>query len=79
MTKKRQARKVKKHTLVEGGSDSLTVHRFNNGIRAIISRKVLRYLKVKPGDKIHVVARDGVIELCPVISVEDEIARYVSL
>jgi len=78
MATKRRIRKTRERVLSEGGSETLSVHSVMGDISASLSRKVLRYLKVRPGDRLQVVARNGVIEISPLLSVDDEIKQYLS-
>jgi hypothetical protein len=71
-------RKPRERILAEGNSEMLTVHTFMGDVSATLSRKVLRYLKVRSGDKLQIVARNGVVEVSPILSVEEEIKNYVS-
>lgn len=75
---KRRVRVTRERILGEGSSETLTVHRLMGDVSASLSRKVLRYLKVRSGDKLQVIARGGVIEISPVLSVEQEIEKYLS-
>jgi hypothetical protein len=78
MATKRRMRKPRERILAEGNSEMLTVHTFMGDVSATLSRKVLRYLKVRSGDKLQIVARNGVVEVSPILSVEEEIKNYVS-
>ena len=68
MAKKK--RRPRERALAEGGSDLLRIHRLNGDISATIPRKALRYLKVASGDKLQITARNGVIEIAPVVSIQ---------
>ncbi len=78
MATKRQKRKPRERILPEGGSETLTVQRIMGDLGANISRKALRYLKVRPGDKLQVNARNGVIEISPILTAEQEIEKFLS-
>jgi hypothetical protein len=78
MATKRRKAKPRVRTLGEGSNELLTVHTFMGDVSATLSRKALRYLKVRTGDKLQIVARNGVIEVSPILSVEDEIKQYIS-
>ena len=78
MATKKKKKVARERILPEGGSETLTVHRFMGDISATLSRKVLRYLKVRTGDKLNVIARNGVIEIAPVLTAEQEIEMYLS-
>lgn len=78
MAIKKKTRVRRERILAEGSSEMLTVHRFMGDVSASLSRKVLRYLKVRSGDKLQVVARNGAIEISPILSVEEEIEKYLS-
>lgn len=78
MANKRRTRVVRERILGEGGSETLTVRKFMNDVGATLSRKALRYLKVRSGDKLQLVARNGVIEISPILSTEQEIEKYLS-
>lgn len=75
---KRRTRQTRQRVLGEGGSETLTVQRFMGDVSATLSRKVLRYLKVRSGDKLQIVARGGVVEISPILSVEQEIEKYLA-
>ena len=77
MVKKKIVR-ARERILSEGGSETLTVRRFMGDVSASLSRKILRYLKVSPGDKLQILAHNGVIEVSPVLSVKEEIEKYIS-
>lgn len=74
---KRRTKVTRERALGEGGSETLTVHRFMGDVSATLPRKVLRYLKVRQGDKLQVLARNGAIEISPVLSAEQEIEKYL--
>lgn len=76
---KRQVKKKHVRALVEGSSQSLNVLRDTRGIRAALPSQVLKYLKAKPGDKLAVVARNGAIEITPMLSISEEIEKYLSI
>lgn len=78
MATKRRTRKPRERVLAEGSTEMLTVHTFMGDVSATLSRKVLRYLKVRTGDKLQVVAHNGIIELSPILSVEEEIKNYIA-
>ncbi len=74
---KRRTKVTRERILGEGGSETLTVHRFMGDVSATLTRKVLRYLKVRHGDKLQVLARNGAIEISPILSAEQEIEKYL--
>lgn len=76
MAKKR--RQARTRSLTEGNSATLVVRRAMGDVGVNLSRKILRYLKVRPGDKLQVAARCGAIEITPILSVEEEISKYIS-
>lgn len=78
MATKRRARVTRERILAEGGSETLTVHRFMGDVSATLSRKVLRYLKVRSGDKLQIIARNGAIEISPILTAEQEIEKYLA-
>ena len=78
MATKRRKRVARERILGEGGSETLTVHRLMGDVSATIPRKVLRYLKVRTGDKLQVIARHGVIEISSILTVDQEIEKYLS-
>lgn len=73
---KKKVRRVR--ILPEGGSEMIVVNRFMGDVSATLSRKVLRYLKVRTGDRLQVNARNGVIEIAPLLTAEQEIEKYLS-
>ena len=77
-TKKKKVVRSRERSLGEGDSDTLVVRRFMGDISASLKRKVLRYLKVSPGDKLQVLARGGVIEISPILSIQEEIGKYIA-
>ena len=78
MATKRRVRRPRERVLGEGASETLAVHTLMGDVSATLSRKVLRYLKVRTGDKLQLVARNGIIEVSPILTVEEEISNYLS-
>lgn len=62
----------------DGEIGKLPIRTYRGVMTALLPRKVLRYLRAKPGDKIKIIARDGIIELRPVLDVAQEIEAYIS-
>jgi len=76
---KRQAKKKRTRALVEGASQSLDVLSLKGDIIAALSSEVLHYLKAKPGDKLILVARNGAVEITPMLTIQEEIEKFVSI
>ena len=76
---KKSKKKRRTRTIRDGDSESLTVRRFSGDVSCPLSRKMLRYLGVKPGDKLNIVARGGSLEVAPVMSIREEIDQYLSI
>jgi hypothetical protein len=75
---KKKLRRTRSRSLTEGNSETLSVRRAMGDVSVNLSRRVLRYLKVRPGDKLQIAARCGSIEITPLLSVEEEIDKYIS-
>ena len=81
MATKRTKRKPRERALAEGGSVVINVttgnRRYSEGT-SILPKKALRYLKVRSGDKLQLIAHNGIIEVAPVLSIKEEIEKYLA-
>ena len=80
--KRKKLKKLKirrsRRTFLEGDVEQITIRRAMASVAASLPRKVLRYLKASEGDKLNITAHNGVIEIAPIFSIEEEIDNYVS-
>lgn len=76
--KKKGKKKRSGTKLLEGSSQAVGVRSFMGDVALNVPRKALRYLGVRPGDRLQVSVRRGVIEIAPVLSIEDEIKKFIS-
>ena len=79
MTKKKSRKKRKSRILSEGDVESLTVRRFMGDVSCSLSRKMLRYLKVKPGDRLSIIAKSEGLEVVRKLNIRDEVDQYLAV
>ena len=80
-TKQKTKRRTRERALAEGGSVLLNVHtqsRVNREVNALLPKAALRYLKVRSGDKLQLIAHDGIVEISPILSIQEEIEKYIA-
>lgn len=76
--KKKGKKKRSSTKLPEGSSQAVGVRSFMGDVALNVPRKALRYLGVKPGDRLQVIVRHGIIEIAPMVTIEDEIKKFIS-
>lgn len=76
--KGKKSKKSRPTKFQEGASQAVGVRSFMGDVALNIPRKALRYLDVKPGDKLQLVARKGTLEISPMLTIEDEIKKFIS-
>lgn len=78
MAKVKKRKRKRKTSLTEGEAGKLRVRDSNGAAGAALPRKVLRYLNAKVGDRLNIIAHNGVVEISPILSIKDEIEQFVS-